>query len=88
MNDERDVAVLHGGEPSEPADHRVLLEEAVHAALAGAHHELQVVQHHVTDVVDVRRVGHRLAEGEGRGGGRSSTASHWSEGYGVTTYTA
>ena len=64
--DERDVAVLDGGEAPEPADHGVLLEEAVHAALAGPHHELQVIQHHVANVVHVRRVRHRLSGGTQR----------------------
>lgn len=54
-----------GGEATERADDLVLPVEAVRAAVraARAHHELQVVDDDVRDVVHVHRVGHCLQTG-------------------------
>ncbi len=60
VDDECDVAVHVGGELAECGDDAVLAQELVCDGGVGAHHELQVVDDHVCDVMHVHRVRHRL----------------------------
>ena len=62
MDDKGDMAVHVGGELAERADEGVLLGKAVCPLPTGTHHELQVVHHHVGDVVDIHGVGHGLGK--------------------------
>lgn len=62
MDDEGDMAVHVGGELAERTDEGVLLGKAVCPLPTGTHHELQVVHHHVGDVVDVHGMGHGLGK--------------------------
>lgn len=70
MNDQSDVTAAVGGKLPESSDNVVLDGKLVYREVLLAHHELQVVNDHVTDVVKVdsvlHGVQHSSAEGERR----------------------
>ena len=63
MNDERHVTVHVCRKLAECADHLVLNDVTIRATeCVEAHHELEVVDHHMGNILDVDGMGHRLVE--------------------------
>lgn len=63
MNDDGDVYVVEGGELPERSDYLILLPETINQTRIGsAHHELQIVNDDVRNIVDVNCVSHCLFE--------------------------
>ena len=78
MNDDRHVTFVVRGEFAKSMDQRVLFEEAIAIGIIHSHHELQIVDDDVLNIVNGDGVTHRLqcegrAEENGRNGQKNLT---------------
>ena len=61
VDDEGDVDVPGGGKLAEFSDSHVLCGVAIQGGVVGgSQHELEVVNYHMLDVIDIHCMGHRL----------------------------
>lgn len=60
MDNDGHVTSIVRGELSKAMDQRVLLEETISVGVVHSHHELKIIDDHMTDIVDGHGIAHRL----------------------------
>jgi hypothetical protein len=60
MNDDGHMASIVRGELSKSMNQRVLFEETISIGIVHSHHELKIIDDHMTDIVDRHGIAHRL----------------------------
>ena len=72
MNDDGHVTSIVRGELSKAMNQSVLLEETISVGIVHSHHELKIIDDHMTDIMDRHGVAHRLQGGSRSGNFRDS----------------